>query len=176
MILGDFNIHWDSPFDRDILSITEIMAQHGFSQSVTNPMHSSGHSIDLMFFNIYLSILDALPLPWTDHFFQFGLVATSHGNRKTSAPMHKPWPVSRISQDSLLIILENMVPTFAGPLDSEIQVFDNWVRFTVVQLAPPSREGGRTKTSSLWFTKPLREAKKPVRKPKESGVKKFPIL
>jgi len=48
LILGDFNIHWDNPDQRDTRLLKDTLESQGFRQHVSSPTHQEGHTIDLV--------------------------------------------------------------------------------------------------------------------------------
>ena len=48
LIAGDFNFHFDSPTNFNIVHIIDILQTFRFSQAVSVPTHSCGHTLDLV--------------------------------------------------------------------------------------------------------------------------------
>ena len=48
MIIGDFNYHWNKPDDTNANRLRLILASLNFAQHVTEPTHTSGHTMDLV--------------------------------------------------------------------------------------------------------------------------------
>ena len=52
MVLGDFNFHVDNSNDAHVIRLIGLLDQYGFygfSQYVSGPTHSVGHTLDLVF-------------------------------------------------------------------------------------------------------------------------------
>ena len=48
MIIGDFNYHWKKPDDTNVNRLRLLLASLNFAQHVTEPTHTSGHTLDLV--------------------------------------------------------------------------------------------------------------------------------
>ena len=48
MIIGDFNYHWKKPDDTNANRLRLLLASLNFAQHVTEPTHTSGHTLDLV--------------------------------------------------------------------------------------------------------------------------------
>ncbi|KAF7229196.1 transcript variant X3, partial [Nothobranchius furzeri] len=49
VIVGDFNIHVDDPFDHFAMNFSSLMDSFSFTQHVSGPTHTRGHTLDLVF-------------------------------------------------------------------------------------------------------------------------------
>ena len=69
LVLGDFNVHADSPSSRIDLDLMSTMAALGFSQFVTGPTHQAGHTLDLVFgVGVQVDLMATDVVPWSDHY------------------------------------------------------------------------------------------------------------
>ena len=48
MIIGDFNYHWNKPDDPNANRLRLLLASLNFALDVTEPTHTSGHTLDLV--------------------------------------------------------------------------------------------------------------------------------
>ena len=62
LVLGDFNVHFET-LNKSSKDLRDILLQFGLQQSVQDPTHNCGHTLDLIFFNPYelSTIVDVVP-------------------------------------------------------------------------------------------------------------------
>ena len=48
VLLGDFNVHWDSVDDAECMQLSTLLDDHGLVQHVRSPTHQDGHILDLI--------------------------------------------------------------------------------------------------------------------------------
>ena len=62
MIAGDFNIHVDVPHDPDSAKLLDLLQSVGLQQQITEPMHTQGHTLDLIITHSSDNILNGVPV------------------------------------------------------------------------------------------------------------------
>jgi len=52
VVVGDFNVWFDVPNDKDTKKVKNLMNAYGLSQVITDPTHKSGHTLDHVYYNL----------------------------------------------------------------------------------------------------------------------------
>ena len=53
ILVGDFNVHFEKTESRDTILLSDLTSSFGLSQIINGPTHKLGHTLDLVFLNIF---------------------------------------------------------------------------------------------------------------------------
>ena len=167
IILGDFNMHIDDPFDPEAGIFNDTMSALGLIQPVTFPTHNKGNTLDLIFSEMGDSVqfgkIHSGPM-LTDHAIVFGELNIKKVKATTEKVMvHK---FSTITDEMLLEEFNEDIPfdDQDQDLDQLIANLNDEFRRVIDTLAPPKEVTLSAHPRQPWFNDAVKAQHKVVRR------------
>ena len=167
IILGDFNMHIDDPFDPEAGIFNDTMSALGLIQQVTFPTHNKGNTLDLIFSEMGDSVqfgkIHSGPM-LTDHAIVFGELNIKKLKATTEKVMvHK---FSTITDEMLLEEFNGDIPfdDQDQDLDWLIANLNDEFRCVIDTLAPPKEVTLSAHPKQPWFNDAVKAQHKEVRR------------
>ena len=172
IILGDFNMHIDDPFDPEAGIFNDTMSAFGLIQQVTFPTHNKGNTLDLIFSetgdSVQFGKIHSGPM-LTDQAIVFGELNIKKLKATTEkVTVHK---FSTITDEMLLDEFNGDIPFDDQDLDQLIANLNDEFRRVINTLAPPKEVILSTHPRQPWFNNAVKAQHKVVRKRECSCLK-----
>ena len=151
IILGDFNVHFNSP-DKYCCDMVDLLERYGLSQSVTDPTRISGYTLDLVFSNPYSLPLQCqvseemakttAPQIKFDHFpVTFKIADEFHNNTSSKKTFVKSFrKINQIDLNSFNELLEekltNSLEESSDTFQNCLETYNQCLSSTLHQFAP----------------------------------------
>ncbi|XP_069461276.1 RAD51-associated protein 2 [Ambystoma mexicanum] len=167
---GDFNLGFNDPNDQHALAISNLLAETGFTQRISQATHIKGRTLDWVAdLKCAEAITTITPLIWTDHFqISFPLPT------KTLSAKIKPIasPVTTRNQRNITTdkVIPLIVPTLNSLSDSAspdklVDAYNNIITKPLDTIAPLKMQKSKPKAHlNSWFTLHLKSLRLEKRK------------
>ncbi|XP_040912341.1 uncharacterized protein LOC121193970 isoform X1 [Toxotes jaculatrix] len=167
LLLGDFNIHIDSPKCKFSADFLDILNCFNLTQHVNSPTHSRGHILDLVCSTACLCIqnLSLTDLAISDHLaitmdINIPIPGSKHTYTITFRNLKSLFPISFSSSISDIITASSFP---ANPTPPELVVYNRTLSTCLNQLAPLKTKTVSFSHSTQWYTPELHILKKKQR-------------
>jgi len=164
IVVGDFNLHMDKPYDPQISKFLEILKASNLQQLVEEPTHIKGHIIDLVINSVFDNSIHSVEVdqnsPSDHHWVLFSLSVS------------KPKPVTQIIMsrntkniDMNLIKEEIILSTLTDKVDSaktvqeKIEAFNTTLTGILDKHAPLRKRRICLRPNTQWYNDDIRLSK-----------------
>ena len=164
MIIGDFNYHWNKPDDTNANRLRLLLASLNFAQHVTEPTHTSGHTLDLVITPRESTFLHSV---CTSSFI------SDHAAIHCDLDIQKQPPASRIAtfrrynKINNILFREDLAACFldtSSDLDGLIDQFTSSITDIINKHAPLTTRKIPIRQSFPWYSIDIKLAKRERRK------------
>ncbi|XP_006824506.1 uncharacterized protein LOC102801587 [Saccoglossus kowalevskii] len=166
--LGDFNIHFNKPDNRDTCRFLELLKMHDLVQLVDKPTHRSGNILDLIITreNIVLSLEVNQAAAISDHYPIFFSLSNHHDNTsnrtKITYRSFKNFDRDNFASD----LLESGCTRTVDQVDStaKLRIFNTAVSETLDKHAPMTEKTVHVRVAEPWINVDIYHARTERRK------------
>nr|XP_054761536.1 uncharacterized protein LOC129267954 [Lytechinus pictus] len=166
LILGDFNMHVDTP-KPDVSCFLEIIAQAGLQQHITTPTHKHGHVLDLVISRMddpLVAECEVLNKLYSDHYVLSCVIDVAKQQRCASTSLRRNF--RDLDKDSFHISLREAFHDF--PFESDVNTQVEFYKRTILdvlnQHCPASKYVHRFRPHPPWYTDEVHQARRTRRK------------
>ncbi|XP_061757363.1 uncharacterized protein LOC133553315, partial [Nerophis ophidion] len=169
IIMGDFNIHMNTPLDPPCVALQTIIDSCGLTQIINEPTHRSGNTIDLVLVR-GITVSKVMILPYTkvmsDHYLIKFEVQTHVRQANNINNCYSSRNINAATTTTLADLLPSVMapfPKYVGSIDNLTNNFNNALRETIDSIAPLKLKKA-PKRRTPWFTEETRAQKLLCRK------------
>lgn len=169
LVIGDFNIHFDSSELSTVRKFKELITSFGFIQQANSSTHIHGHIIDFILTRPLDNIVPTVTITdigISDHFLLLGEIEINNTNKCFKSVSSRNWKQFNLDSFNSDLIHSPLLQTNISALSLTESV--NLYNSTLTQLidvhAPTVTKRVSTRPNTEWFTKDILEAIRTRRK------------
>ena len=151
LIAGDFNIHIDNdtdPLAREFLNILNIM---DFKQHVSQPTHNRGHTLDLVIsYGLPLVVSAVVDPAISDHHAVYFEIPSFTLPEIPVRVVTKRYLSSEVVANFINSLNHHPPSILASSCDSMVDAFNDYLKKTLDEIAPPTTKKVRAKPPTPW--------------------------
>nr|XP_061827608.1 uncharacterized protein LOC133613810 [Nerophis lumbriciformis] len=169
IIMGDFNIHMNTPSDPQCMALQTIIDSCGLTQIINEPTHRNGNTIDLVLVRgVTTSKVTILPYTkvMSDHYLIKFEVLTHCQQTNNNNNYYSSRNINAATTMTLAGLLPSVMapfPNYVGSIDNLTNNFNDALRDTIDSIAPLKLKRA-PKRRTPWFTEETRAHKLSCRK------------
>ncbi|XP_061896832.1 uncharacterized protein LOC133645918 [Entelurus aequoreus] len=169
IIMGDFNIHMNTPSDPQCVALQTIIDSCGITQIIHEPTHRNGNTIDLVLVR-GVTTSKVMILQYTkvmsDHYLIKFEVLTLCQQANNNNNCYSGRNINAATTMTLADLLPSVMapfPNYVGSIDNLTNNFDDALREIIDSIAPLKQKRA-PKRRTPWFTEEIRAHKLSCRK------------
>jgi hypothetical protein len=162
LILGDFNIHWDSQVNADTKHLSDILRSASLTQHVQERTHKHGHILDLVITRDVGNLVKGVSVSTmlSDHFLIDIVVSLEKPSLSAKAVSYRKF--RQMDKGAFKADLRDSSLMLDPPadLDQLVNLYDYTLRALVEKHAPLQRKTLLSRPLVPWFSKEIQAAKR----------------
>eukprot|EP00057_Strongylocentrotus_purpuratus_P002063 XP_003723768.1 PREDICTED: RNA-directed DNA polymerase from mobile element jockey-like [Strongylocentrotus purpuratus] len=167
LIVGDFNVHIDTPDKPDAACFIEIIEEAGLQQHITTPTHKLGHTLDLIISRIDDPLVvdcEAVDKLYSDHYVLSCIIDVARPRQCPATSLCRNF--RDLDKDSFIASITEAFHNFPfdGNVDDQVTFYNETVLEVLDQHCPATKRVHRFRSRPPWYTDEIHQARRLRRK------------